>query len=305
MTYEKKENLTGKVAEGIKSIEEINFKERFGTIPKSIMKFKKSKELMELIDYDDSNLRKVEGEAEIRGHGYAKKLGYSIYNPDQAHFIIDYYTKLNDLILDPFMGRATRLATSLYLNRQYVGFDINKETCQLNQRLAFKKFPGNDNYQINHGDGIELDIYSQKEFIDAVFTCPPYYWAEKYGGEPEDLSHMSFQNFNKRILRLFERLYELVKFSSYKTMEFHPVIFTVGSVRSGEYGLIDMDRIFQSLAIKTGFVLHDKLFTENISPGAGFTFRRNYLYRFVSKNFETTLVFMKYRRDEKLLDDDT
>jgi len=68
----------------------------------------------------------------------------------------------------------------------------------------------------------------------------------------------------------------------------------VGSVRKGASGLIDMDYIFQNIALKCGFVLHDKLFTENITPGAGFTFRRNYCYSYVTKNFETTLIFLKY-----------
>ena len=77
-------------------------------------------------------------------------------------------------------------------------------------------------------------------------------------------------------------------------MEFYPVIFTVGSLRKGQKGILDMDFIFQKLAMTAGFVLHDKLFTENLTPAAGFTFRRNYGYKFLTKNYETTLVFMKY-----------
>ena len=77
-------------------------------------------------------------------------------------------------------------------------------------------------------------------------------------------------------------------------MKFFPVIFTVGSVRRGNKGIIDMDYVFQMYAKDAGFVLYDKLFTENVTPGAGFTFRRNYAYRFLTKNYETTLVFMKF-----------
>ena len=87
----------------------------------------------------------------------------------------------------------------------------------------------------------------------------------------------------------------MIKTSSYKDVEFYPVIITVGSLRKGNKGIIDMDRVFQNIAIDNGFVLHDKMFTENLTPGAGFTFRRNYGYRFLTKNHETTLIFMKYK----------
>jgi len=73
------------------------------------------------------------------------------------------------------------------------------------------------------------------------------------------------------------------------------MIVTVGSIRRGENGLIDMDCLFQNVASNMGFTLHDKLLTENISPGVGFTFRRNHKYSYVAKNYETTLVFVKYQ----------
>jgi len=298
MNYNKKENVTGKTKEILDSARDFNFKDRFGTIPKSIMKFKKTEELMSLIDYDNSELGKIEGKAIARGGGYAKSIRYSIYNPDQAYFILDYYTKPNNLILDPFCGRATRPLVSLFLNRRYIGCDISKETVELNKKLIMEKMPSKKekvDWDIINEDGIYLKtLDNKKNYIDGIFTCPPYYDIEKYGGEIGDLSRKSYSSFNKSIHILFETLYRLIKPSNYKTLEFHPVILTVGSVRKGASGLIDMDYIFQNIALKCGFILHDKLFTENLTPGAGFTFRRNYCYSYVTKNHETTLIFLKY-----------
>jgi len=294
MSYDKEKDLTGKVAEALNSAKDFNFKERFGEIPKSIMKFKKSKELMELIDWDDSELGKIEGEARQRGGGYAKELRYSIYNPDQAAFILDYYTKPGYVILDPFMGRATRPIISLYLGRKYIGYDTSIKTIELNKKIVDEKFP-NAKCKLVYGDGTELiDLNFKENCIDAVFTCPPYYNIEKYSNSQGDLSYLSVSDYNKRIEILFNNLYRLLKPSNYKTLEFHPVIITVGSVRKGIEGLIDMDYIFQKIARESGFILYDKIFTENITPGAGFTFRRNYCYSYVTKNYETTLVFMKF-----------
>lgn len=293
--YKKTSDLTGKVAEALNRNKDFNFKERFGVIPKSIMKFKKSEELMNLIDWDNSELGKVEGEAKPKGKGYAANLRYSIYNPDQALFIIDYYTKKNDLIIDPFMGRATRPLVSLYLGRRYIGFDTSTKTINLNRGLVSKKFP-DAVWSLFHSDGTEMaELRSAIECADAIFTCPPYYNLEKYSGEAGDLSLLSESDYNARIGRLFINCFRLLKASNYETLEFHPLIITVGSIRKGKLGLIDMDFVFQSMAKNVGFVLYDKLFTENITPGAGFTFRRNYSYSYVTKNYETTLVFMKFK----------
>lgn len=297
MSYEKKKDVEGKTKEVLESVKEINFKEQFGQIPKSIMKFKKDKFLMDLIDWDGSDLGKIEGSAKKRGGGYAQTLRYSIYNPLQAKFILEYYTNENDLILDPFMGRATRPIVSQYLNRRYIGYDTSSETIKLNKEILNEKFPKKTFYELINGDGTELDTYKDsQEIFDAVFSCPPYYNIEKYSGEDNDLSHMSEDFFNEKIQNMFHNIFRLIKTSSYKDMKFYPVIFTVGSIRKGERGIIDMDYLFQTYAKNAGFVLHDKLFTENVTPGAGFTFRRNFCYKFLTKNYETTLVFLKYNK---------
>jgi len=61
-----------------------------------------------------------------------------------------------------------------------------------------------------------------------------------------------------------------------------------------------MDYVFQKYAYDAGFKLHDKLITENVAPGAGFTFRRNFESKFVCKNHETTLIFLKYQNSKSL-----
>lgn len=286
--YDKQNNLKGKLADKLKSVE-LNFKNEFGEIPKSIMKFKKSDKLMALIDYDNSDIGKIDGDAKQRGGGFAKKLRYSIYNPDQAQFIIKYYTKENDLILDPFSGRATRAIISEHLNRRYIGFDVCKKTVELNNEILEK-----NNYKksiIIEGDGCDIESYKSINGVDAVFTCPPYYGVEKYSGAIGDLSYMSVEQYDNKIFDLFKILSKIVKKSNLSEYEFHPVIFTVGTIRNGKHGIIDMDYKFQQFAKQNGFVLWDKIFTENLTPAAGFTFRRNYVFNFVTKNYETTLIF--------------
>jgi DNA modification methylase len=279
--------------------DDIDFKKTFGEVPKSIMKFKKDKFLMDLIGNDDSELGKIEGDAKPRGGGYAKEMRYSIYNPLQAKFIIEYYTEPGYLILDPFMGRGTRPIVTVYTGRDYYGYDTSSKTIVLNKRLIEENLNTKDRFiKLVHGDGTDLANH-RDEMFDAVFSCPPYYWIEQYSGEPGDLSKMSTADFDEKIQRMFYQLFRIVKTSDYSKKKFHPVIFTVGSLRSNTKGLLDMDYNFQTAAKNAGFVLYDKLFTENVTPGAGFTFRRNFQYGFLTKNYETTLVFMKFNNSKE------
>ena len=273
--------------------DEIFFKDYFGGIPTSVMKFDKDKDLMEFIDdTDDAGIVKG-GTATARGGGYAKNMRYSIYNPTQAQFILKYYTEEGWDILDPFAGRGTRSLMSLRLGRNYYGIDSCEQTVAQNiSKIKQNKFK--NEWEIQLGDGTEPQkVYSDKVF-DAVFTCPPYYNIEKYSGGAGDLSHMSDLEFDEKIRIMFHNLKGMVKKSNYKEKRFHPLIFTVGTVRRGDGGLLDMDFLFQTCAKEAGFVLHDKLITVNNAPGAGFTFRRNWDYKFLCKTHETTLVFLRY-----------
>lgn len=284
--------VKSRLAESFK--EDFNFKARFNGIPKSVMEFNKSPELMDLIEGDKTELNDVtQGKAKKRGGGYASDMKYSTYNPDQAYFIIDYYTKRGDTILDPFSGRGTRPVISSLLERNYIGYDTSKETLNHNRRLL-TKLPYS-NATLIHGDGTSLSDIQDRQ-IDAVFTCPPYYDKEVYSGEQGDLSHMNYTDFDNRINHMFSRLSKIVKFSDYKNQEFHPVIITVGTHRQGNKGVIDMEHVFTRMAEDNGFVLHDKLITVNRASGQAFVFRRNYEYGFLTKTHETTLVYLLYNK---------
>jgi len=273
--------------------DELFFKEYFGGIPTSVMKFDKDKGLMEFIDDTDDVGIVNGGAATARGGGYAKNMRYSIYNPTQAEFILKYYTEEGWDILDPFAGRGTRSLMTLRLGRNYYGIDSCSQTVAQNI-IKIKQNKFKNEWEIQLGDGTKAnEVYPDKEF-DAIFTCPPYYNIEKYSGGDGDLSHMKDAEFDQRIDLMFQNLKGMVKKSNYKEKKFHPLIFTVGTVRRGNGGLLDMDKSFQDAASNAGFLLHDKLITVNNAPGAGFTFRRNWEYKFLCKTHETTLVFVHY-----------
>jgi len=272
--------------------DKFSFIDEFDGIPCSVKKFKKDAPLMRYLDEGSSAIGQVGKTAKASFSG--TPLRYSIYNPTQAVWILKYYTNKNDLILDPFMGRGTRSQMSLYLERKYVGYDVCDDTVNLNHVLSERNGFNKEDYTFIKGDGVAMDDYKENNnCFDAVFTCPPYYNIEKYSGVDGDISFLNDKGFEDSIGHLFKNLYRLIKPSYYDRNEFHPVIITVGSKRIGPGGLLDMDFLFQNKAKKEGFILHDKLITENISSIGAFTFRRNYIKKFVHKTHETTLVFLK------------
>jgi len=274
-----------------------SFKGRFGGIPKSVMRFDKDAELMALVGDDEGEPRKNLRDNEHSG--YATNLKLSTYNPTQARLFLDYYMKPGAHVLDPFMGRGTRSVMAYSLGMSYTGFDTCADTVTLNENLLTRAraLYGGDNSAtstLHLGDGTALTPYEgQENLFDGVFTCPPYYGIERYSGAEGDLSHMKDNAFNDRVRVLFKHLHRLVKPSGKYRPDLHPVLMTVGTVRHGEDGLVDMDSLFQGFARDAGFVLHDKVVTENRAPGAGFTFRRNWSLGFVTKAHETTLVWVK------------
>jgi DNA modification methylase len=278
--------------------EEIFFKKYFGGIPTSVMSFDKSPELMDFIE-DTASMGIVNGgTATARGGGYAKNLRYSIYNPTQAEFILKYYTEEGWDILDPFAGRGTRSLMSLRLGRNYYGIDVCLGTVSENIRKIEEKKFKNIKWEVKVGDGTRPHEVFPNQTFDAIFTCPPYYNIERYSGEEGDLSYLSDMEFEKSIEVMFQNLKGIIKKSSYIEKRFHPLIFTLGTVRRGDKGLLDMDFLFQEIGRNCGFTLHDKLITVNRAPGAGFTFRRNWDYKFLCKTHETTLVFVDYEEKE-------
>ena len=270
-------------------------KDRFG-LPQSIMKFNDSgSELKNIINIvnQDEELRPIKGSTRF---GITPVRLHQM-NPDQCAFSIDYYTDPNSLLLDPFSGRSTTAITSLYLQRKFIGFGIDKEANQKTRNVITNHLKAPDaDWNIIDGDGCDMEyLKDQSEIIDAVYTSPPYYRnAEDYSDDPLDLCNMSIDQFDSRIDVLFSNLKRLIKKSSWEDKVFHPVIFVVGTSRLGKQGIFDMTHTFQRIAKEHSFTFHDQMFVQLNNPFLCSSLERNYRNRYVHKNYESQIVFVKY-----------
>ena len=273
-----------------------NFKERFGTYPQSIMKFHHVKDdlrkVCSIINQDE-NLRHQKGslnfgETQIKLHQM---------NPQQCEFALDYYTQPNDLVLDPFNGRNTTGLTALHLGRRFIGFHIDDYAYKESKRVIEEHVETTpDRWKLYLEDGCNMEsLKIHSECIDAVFTSPPYYGQpEPYNTDTRDLCNMSIKEFDSRIDVMMGNLKRLIKTSDLKNKRFYPMIFVVGTYRNADEGIYDMDRSFQNIALDHGLTLWDKQFLETNNPHLVCSLQRNYELKFVHKNYETSLVFVKY-----------
>jgi len=269
--------------------------DRYG-MPKSIMKFNNAdtelSQVINLVNQDD-DIRHVKsstrfGMTEVKLHRM---------NPNQVAFSIDYYTNPNDLILDPFAGRSTTAITSLYLQRRFIGFEINADANEKTRQVIKNNMevPDHD-WKLIDGDGCDMHYLKDEiQILDAVYTSPPYYLqAEKYSDDERDLCNMTIEKFDERIDVLFSNLKRLIKKSDYEKKIFHPVIFCVGTARKGKEGIFDMTHTFQRIAKEHDFTFWDQQFIELNNPYLVSSLRRNHELRFVNKNYESQITFVRF-----------
>jgi hypothetical protein len=278
---------------------QINFdvKERWG-IPQSIMRFKKAgsdlQKVCELITHS-SELDLVKRRDFMKGQSDIPIYGMSA---DLAEFLITYYTPEGGLVLDQFCGRGTIGLACLYHSRRFVGYDLTKKNLDLIRQVSEKHLGANDdNLTLHHSDGITLKEYEGKEeYFDAIVTDPAYVLkAEKYSDDERELGSKSHDEYMKCIKLNFQRCYDLIKTSSIEEKRFYPVIFKVSHGRKGDDGITDMDFDFQMVARECGFKLWDKLTNQLHTPFASVNFQRNYIHKYVQKNYEVNLVFCKFK----------
>jgi ParB family chromosome partitioning protein len=273
-----------------------DFKERYGEIPKSIMYMGKPvdegfKVLWELAA-NNEELRTTKKQLFF---GTSPLRLYS-WNPNHCAFLLDYYTRPYDTVLDPFVGRSSTGIAAALLKRHFIGIDTHPVIVE-HSRALYEDFidTPNNTWTIYNEDGIALSsLVNSNAIVDAVITDPPYYnRCEVYSDNPLDLSICGRSAYLERLNLFFNNLKQILKPSiPGDRMMIHPAIFKVGSYRNGKEGLIDMALDFQNVAEQNGWVLWDKSFISLNSALQSLTFQRNYASGYVTKNYETILVFV-------------
>ena len=124
--------------------------------------------------------------------------GTSIFDPVLTEIIYKWFLPSADSnIYDPFAGGSVRGIVAATLGHNYTGIDLRKEQIEANYDNA--KEIGTDLSKINWNadNSLNADKYVEDDSQDLVIACPPYLDLEQYSDDPQDLSNMNDEDFDK------------------------------------------------------------------------------------------------------------
>ncbi len=210
-----------------------------------------------------------------------KAIGYKIHRKHPYYRgiyifgeLISFFTKQGEVILDPCAGTGASLLAATFLNREAIGFEIEKDWITKYYNLCSSE--GIKPKTFAHGDCFELIKFIPKNSVDYVIFDPPHI-GEFKGKKSEsfklNLEALETENFkeNKNIdfiaylsqLKiLIKHFYRILKHDKYFS------IFTKCFYFNKEYKIISGD--INYIAKKEGFILkgekiwHDR--REKIRP---------------------------------------
>jgi DNA modification methylase len=250
--------------------------DQFGVLPVSIFKPQKRPEWDALID-DEGDPLETRRSSDSK---YLPNLRYSKFHPDLAEFCIKYWSNENDLIIDPFAGRATRGIVALKLGRKYHGYEVAPSTYALTKPKI--EALGGLLYQ---SDGCQLKEIPDNT-ADFVFTCPPYQGLEKYEPCPDQLSDIKdYDVFLGKMATCCQNVHRVLKTGRF-------AVIVVADWRDGKaFRVFHADLI--GLMANAWMEIWDIMVVHNNSPFASLQAGKVAAKRYTSKTHEYALIFRK------------
>lgn len=189
--------------------------------------------------------------------------------PQIPYQFIQRYTKIGDLVLDPFAGGGTTLIEARRLGRDALGFEINAQTCQTTQQILnnaenFLKNNVKAKAYLTQGDSTSIDYNKElqkigRKKVQLVILHPPYWDIIKFGQEDNNLS-------NAKTLDIFLKKFQMIVRKSVDVLE------------KGRYlAIVIADKYENSELIPLGFYTMQVAQKENLK-----------LKSIIVKNFDTT-----------------
>jgi DNA modification methylase len=159
--------------------------------------------------------------------GYDNRDNYvSIFDPVLCELMYRWFCDEGGKILDPFAGGSVRGIVAGYLGYQYTGIDLRKEQVDSNVEQADEIIKDSDEVKPTWicGDSNQvLDTIEDNQY-DLMFTCPPYADLEVYSDLPEDLSNMSYKQFEDTYASIIKKSASKLKKGGY-------AVIVVGEIR--------------------------------------------------------------------------
>ncbi len=126
----------------------------------------------------------------------------SVFDPVLAEFIYRWFCPSGGAVLDPFAGECTKGIVAACCGVRYTGLELRADQVAANAGQA-SKLGLNPVWLV--GDAVQLDqLLPKDQMFDLIFTSPPYYDLEGYGGGDQDASGFdSYDHFIKSLALVY------------------------------------------------------------------------------------------------------
>ena len=150
------------------------------------------------------------------GVGRKKKL--SEFSPLLAQRIVEYWSDEDDLIIDPFAGRGTRVLVAKAMDRRSIGLDISWEfISHINNKAADKR--SLEDFIDDREIYVPMAVHTDSRFMpipdetaDFIYSCPPYWNIEKYEHRDGQLADIDdYKEFLREMGNIFKECYRILK----------------------------------------------------------------------------------------------
>lgn len=158
----------------------------------------------------------------------------SIFDATLCEKMYEWFCPKEGRVLDPFAGGSVRGIVATEMGFIYNGIDLSDEQIEANKKQSSKP-------NWIQGDSEWVIDSIQNKTQDFVFTCPPYYDLEKYTDNPNDLSNMDEDSFDKKYYSILRKAAEKLKDNRFFAVVVSEVReqSTTGNYKIGKYkGLV-------------------------------------------------------------------
>jgi len=210
--------------------------------------------------------------------------GTSVFDPVLCELMYKWFCPENGEILDPFAGGSVRGIVSNYLGYKYTGIELREEQVDANIQQGIDILPKNQPEWICNDSDKMLNFMDKK--FDFIFSCPPYYDLEVYCDDPDDLSNMSYKDFNYKYESIIDK-------SSYLLKNNRFACFVVGNCRDKNGYMMDLVGNTIRAFEKAGLKFYNDIVLKNVVASGSMRAKGNMKYKKVVKIHQNVLIFVK------------
>ncbi len=191
---------------------------------------------------------------------YRGKVVASVFNPAVAQWILNLWAPpLPANVYDPFGGGGTRAIMAAASGYEYVGVEIRGDEVE----AVYERLEGAGvTATILEADSRLARRHFTAGWADFVYTCPPYYDLEQYGGPEGDLSMADdYDTFLAGIADVVENQAHIQKPGTL-------AVWVVGLHRNRNGTLLPLHHDIATIHTNTGYHYHEEVVLAQRNNGA-------------------------------------